>query len=53
MGQCAQKELVVGGGGLYGYFREQRLPVGIQECFEGVQKCLDDALIIAAGQPEC
>ncbi len=31
------RELVVDGGGLYGYFGEQGLPVGIQECLERFQ----------------
>ncbi len=34
VGQCVQREWVVGGGGLYGYFGEQRLPVGVQECLD-------------------
>ncbi len=38
MGQCVQRECVVGGGELYGYFREQGLPVGVQECLAG---CID------------
>ncbi len=42
MGQCVRRELVVGGGGLYGYFREQELPVGVQECPEGFRRqCVD------------
>ncbi len=32
MGQCVLREWVVGGGGLYGYFRKQGLTVGVQEC---------------------
>ncbi len=28
------REWFVGGGGLYGYFGEQGLPAGIQECLE-------------------
>ncbi len=31
LGQCVLGEWVVGGGGLYGYFREQGLLVGVQE----------------------
>ncbi len=43
MSQCAQMEWVMGGGGLYGYFREQRLPVGVQECPEGFhRRCVDN-----------
>ncbi len=34
MGRCVLREWVVGGDGLDGYFGEQRLPVGIQECVE-------------------
>ncbi len=35
MGQRVQREWAVEGGGLYGYFREQGLAVGVQECLEG------------------
>ncbi len=36
------KELVVGGGGLGGYFGEQGLPMGIQECLEKFHRgCVD------------
>ncbi len=36
------REWVVGGGGLDGYFEEQRLPVGIQECLERFhRRCVD------------
>ncbi len=31
VGQCVLREWFVGGGGLYGYFGEQGLPVGVQE----------------------
>ncbi len=32
----------MGGGGLYGYFKEQGLPIGVQECLEGFhQRCAD------------
>ncbi len=34
MGRCVLRERVVRGGGLDGYFEEQGLPVGIQECLE-------------------
>ncbi len=34
MGQSVLREWVVGGGGLDGYFGEQGLPVGTQECLE-------------------
>ncbi len=34
-------ELAMGGGGLDGYFGEQRLPVGIQECPERFHRCVD------------
>ncbi len=37
----------MGGGGFYGYFDEQGLPVGIQECLKGF---IEDALIIPAGR---
>ncbi len=34
--------MVVGGGGLEGYFGEQGPPAGIQECFEGFHRgCVD------------
>ncbi len=37
-----QREWVVEGGGLYGYFREQGLQVGVQECLEGFhRRCVD------------
>ncbi len=39
------REWVVGGSGLDGYSGEQGLPVGIQECIEG----LEEALTISAG----
>ncbi len=36
------REWVVGGGGLDGYFGEQGLPVGIQECLKRFQRgCVD------------
>ncbi len=36
------REWVVGGGGLDGYFGEQGLPVGIQECRERFhRRCVD------------
>ncbi len=34
VGRCVLREWVVGGSGLYGYFGEQGMPVGIQECLE-------------------
>ncbi len=34
VGRCVLREWVVKGGGLDGYFGEQGLPVGIQECLE-------------------
>ncbi len=34
VGRCVLREWVVGGGGLDGYFGEQGLPPGIQECLE-------------------
>ncbi len=38
---CAEG-MVMGGGGSDGYFGEQRLPVGIQECFERFHRgCVD------------
>ncbi len=37
-----QREWVVGGGGLDGYFGEQGLPAGIQECLERFHRgCLN------------
>ncbi len=42
VGQCVLREWVVGGGGLDGYFGEQGLPVGVQECLEGSHRgCID------------
>ncbi len=42
VGQCVLREWVVGGCGLYGYFGEQALPVGIQGCLEGLHwGCVD------------
>ncbi len=38
VGQRVLREWVVGGGGLYGYFGEQELPVGVQECLEGFHR---------------
>ncbi len=41
-GRCVLREWVVGGGGLDGYFGEQRLPMGIQECLEKFHRgCVD------------
>ncbi len=34
MGRCVLREWVVGGGGFDGYFGEQGLPAGIQECVD-------------------
>ncbi len=34
VGRCVLREWVVRGGGLDGYFGEQGLPVGIQECVD-------------------
>ncbi len=34
VGRCVLREWVVRGGGLDGYFGEQGLPMGIQECLE-------------------
>ncbi len=37
-----QRECVVEGGELYGYFREQGLPVGVHECLAGFhRRCVD------------
>ncbi len=42
MGQCVLGEWVVGGGVLYGYFREQGLLVGVQEGLEEFHRgCVD------------
>ncbi len=38
MGRSVLREWVVGGGGIGGYFGEQELPVGIQECLEGFNR---------------
>ncbi len=38
MDQCVQREWVVGEGGLYGYFGEQGLSMGVQECLEGFHR---------------
>ncbi len=41
-GYCVQRELVGGGGGLNVYFREQGLPMGVQECLRGYHRgCVD------------
>ncbi len=40
MGRCVLRECVEGGGGLDGYSGEQGLPVGIQECLEGLEETL-------------
>ncbi len=40
--QCVLREWGTRGGGLDGYFREQGLPVGVQECLEGCHRgCAD------------
>ncbi len=58
MGPCVLGEWVVEGGGLDGYFGEQRLPVGIQECLERLHRgCVEnlsrqfvpELLLIATG----
>ncbi len=42
MGRCVLSELVIGGNGLDGYFGEQGLPAGIQECLERFhRRCVD------------
>ncbi len=42
VGRCVLKEWVVRGGGLDGYFGEQGLPVGIQECLTRFHRgCVD------------
>ncbi len=42
MVRCVLREWVVGGGGLDGYFGEQSLLVGIQECLERFHRgCVD------------
>ncbi len=38
VGRCVLREWLVRGGGLNGYFGEQGLPVGIQECLERFQR---------------
>ncbi len=43
MVRCVLRERVVGGGGLDGYFGEQGLPVGIQECLGRFHReCVDN-----------
>ncbi len=42
VGRWVPREWVVGGGGLDGYFGEQGLPAGIQECLERFHlRCVD------------
>ncbi len=42
LGGCVLREWVVEGGGLDGYFGEQVLPMGIQECLERFhRRCVD------------
>ncbi len=42
MSQRVLREWVVEEGGLYGYFREQGLPFGVQKCHEGFhRRCVD------------
>ncbi len=42
VGRCVLRESVLGGGGLDGYFGEQGLPAGIQECLERFHRgCVD------------
>ncbi len=42
VGRCVLREWVVGGGRLDGYFGEQGLPAGIQECLERFhRRCVD------------
>ncbi len=42
MGRCVLSEWIMRGGGFDGYFREQGLPVGIQECLERFHRgCID------------
>ncbi len=45
VGRCVVRECVVGGGGLHGHFGGVGVPVGIQECLEGLT---EDALTISA-----
>ncbi len=44
MGQCVQREWVVGGVGLNGHFSEQGLPMGVQDCLEGFHQVYVDHL---------
>ncbi len=44
MGQCVQREWVVGGGGLNGHFSEQGLPMGVQDCLKGFHQGYVDHL---------
>ncbi len=42
MGRCVLKKWFVGEGGFDGYFEEQGLPAGIQECVERFhRRCVD------------
>ncbi len=47
VGGCVLREWVVGGCGLDGYFGEQGLPAGIQECLEEGRRSLDNWLVNA------
>ncbi len=55
MGRCVLREMVVGGGGLYGYSGEQGLPVVVQECREGFHRgcvdCLSRQIVQKWGSP--
>ncbi len=44
--------LVIERGGIDGYFEEQRLPVGIQECLETLRCISQTAVCSNLGQPE-
>ncbi len=44
MGSCVQSDWFVGGGGLWGYFWRQGLPVGAQKCLERFHRGCNDYL---------
>ncbi len=51
---CVLRDWVLGGGGFNGYFREQELPVSVQECLEWFHRGIVDypAVCFKMGQPE-
>ncbi len=51
-GSMCAEGMVIGRGGIDGYFEEQRLPVGIQECLERLRCLSQTAVCSNMGQPE-